>query len=103
MKYGQRLVRRFKRIRRSIHVNLNIRMMIGNKDLRVTPLAEGKSTVTGKCVITGEEYSCIVPTTGLQRWLDGELIQNAMPGVSADDREFLKSGISPVGWERAFG
>lgn len=103
MKYGQRLVRRFKRIRRSIHVNLNIRRMIGNKDLRVTPLAEGKSTVTGKCVITHEEYSCTVPTSGLEAWLNGELIQRAMPEVSADDREFLKSGISPTGWSQAFG
>ena len=71
---------------------------------QLTILNEGDTTrITGKCIITKEEYSCKVPTTGLERWLDGELIQNAMPEVSVDDREFLKSGISPVGWEKAFG
>ena len=59
--------------------------------------------VTGQCKFTGEEYSCVVPTQGLERHLAGEHAQTAMPSVSADDREFLISGISPAGWKKAFG
>lgn len=35
-------------------------------------------------------------------WQNGELIQNAMPGLSADDREFLMTGITPDEWEDNF-
>ena len=36
-------------------------------------------------------------------WKGGELIQNAMPNVSADEREFIKTGITPEEWENTFG
>ena len=78
--------------------------MISNPNLTVTLLDGGDlAQVTGNCVFTGEEYQCQVPAKGLERWLAGEHIQNAMPSVSADDREFLMSGISPKGWTQAFG
>ena len=35
-------------------------------------------------------------------WQNGELIQNAMPGLSSDDREFLMTGITPDEWENNF-
>jgi hypothetical protein len=72
---------------------------------KMVTLIEGgdMAKVTGNCKITGEEYSCIVPTKGLEAWLDGEFIQRAMPTVSADDREFLISGMSPKGWTQMFG
>ncbi len=35
-------------------------------------------------------------------WQNGEPIQNAMPGLSADDREFLMTGITPDEWENNF-
>lgn len=80
-------------------------MLKNNNSIKTVTLINGgdQSKITGNCLFTGEEYSCIVPTIGLQRWLDGEHIQNAMPSVSADDREFLKSGISPTGWAKTFG
>jgi len=78
--------------------------MITKPNLTVTLFDGGDlSRVTGKCIITGEEYSCTVPTAGLQSWLGGEYIQVALSDVSVDNREFLKSGISPAGWEQAFG
>jgi len=64
---------------------------------------DGTTTVSGKCVFSGEEYSCTVPTDGLARFLNGEHAQTAMPSVPADDREFLISGISPKGWSNSFG
>jgi len=36
-------------------------------------------------------------------WLDGTLIQNAMPNISADEREFIMTGITPSEWEENFG
>ncbi|MDP6991347.1 MAG: hypothetical protein QGF89_01525 [Candidatus Marinimicrobia bacterium] len=36
-------------------------------------------------------------------WQGGELIQNAMPNLSADEREFIKTGITPEEWENVFG
>ena len=33
----------------------------------------------------------------------GELLQNAFPNLSADDREFYKTGITNEEWEEAFG
>jgi len=60
-------------------------------------------TVSGKCVFTKKPYSVKVPRNEYDKWLDGELIQRAMPSVSADDREFLISGVSPEGWKQTFG
>ena len=39
----------------------------------------------------------------IDAWKGGELIQNAMPNVSADEREFIKTGITPEEWENTFG
>lgn len=60
-------------------------------------------TITKPCVKTGEEHSVTVPEDGFLRWKAGELIQNAMPNVSVEDREFLVSGFSPKGWDMVFG
>ena len=35
-------------------------------------------------------------------WESGVLIQNAMPNLSADEREFIKTGITPEEWDSAF-
>jgi len=36
-------------------------------------------------------------------WKGGELIQNAFPDLTADEREFVKTGISPKEWVMMFG
>lgn len=59
---------------------------------------------TGPCVVTGKPYSVAVPGRELHNYRQGKLhIQYAMPSLSAGDREFLISGISPEGWEEFFG
>ena len=35
-------------------------------------------------------------------WESGVLIQNAMPNLSADEREFIMTGITPEEWDSAF-
>lgn len=39
----------------------------------------------------------------LEAWQNGQLIQVAMPHLSADDREFIKTGITAEEWNDAFG
>ena len=58
---------------------------------------------TGRCVVTGKMYSVEVPGEELYAYRQGKHIQDAMPSVSAEDREFLISGTSPEGWEQLFG
>jgi hypothetical protein len=58
--------------------------------------------VTGVCTITKKKYSVNVRAEGLHKYRKGALIQEAFPGVPAEDREFLMSGISPEGWEILF-
>lgn len=60
------------------------------------------STLTGKtCTleinITRDEYSRI-----LRRFSTRELIQAIVPHLTADEREFLISGITPGEWESTF-
>ena len=43
-----------------------------------------------------------VSQSQLDAWKSGVLIQNAMPNLSADDREFLMTGITPEEWDEHF-
>ena len=36
-------------------------------------------------------------------WQGGTLIQHAMPNLSADEREFLISGMTPEEWKEMWG
>lgn len=36
-------------------------------------------------------------------WDDGELVQDAFPYLSAEEREMLISGICPTCWNKMFG
>ena len=39
----------------------------------------------------------------LTAWESGVHIQVAMPQLNADEREFIKTGMTPTEWEDAFG
>ena len=39
---------------------------------------------------------------GMRLWRAGVVIQNAFPNASADDREFLITGITPEEWKEMF-
>lgn len=34
----------------------------------------------------------------LHRWRNGELMQDAMPNLTVDEREFIMTGITPGEW-----
>jgi hypothetical protein len=38
----------------------------------------------------------------LQAWQGGMLIQDAMPNLNADEREFVMTGITPYEWDNMF-
>jgi hypothetical protein len=39
----------------------------------------------------------------IEAWEMGALIQNAMPNLTPDEREFIKTGITPAEWENFLG
>ena len=64
-------------------------MMIIEKE---SPLSGNKNTMTLQ-----------VTEAQLAEWQGGELIQRAMPHLTADEREFLMTGITAEEWENHFG
>lgn len=58
-----------------------------------------------KSVLTGKTHILDIPVTKeqLTQWQEGALIQDAMPNLSVNDREFLISGITPEEWKEVFG
>ena len=61
--------------------------------------------ITKTSMISGKTNSMEINVSidQYQSWIDGELIQVAMPHLSADEREFIKTGITPSEWEENFG
>lgn len=40
---------------------------------------------------------------GMDAWQAGAYIQDVFPMLNADEREFIKTGITPAEWESMFG
>lgn len=61
--------------------------------------------VTRRSQITGKIHTLEVPCTQAQydKWESGVLLQDAMPDVPKEWREFLKTGITPEEWRDTFG
>lgn len=53
--------------------------------------------ITRRSPLTGKLNSLELPITAAQiaRWHSGDLIQRAFPHLSADEREFLITGLYP--------
>lgn len=69
----------------------------------VTSQSDGESVAVVKisrtCIKCASERIIEAPVKGLAEWSHGGLIQDAMPDLSAEDREMLISGICPSCWE----
>ena len=59
--------------------------------------------VVTRCPFCGKGNFIEVNDADYDDWQDGELVQNAFPYLSADEREMLISGICPTCWEKTFG
>ena len=55
--------------------------------------------------ISGEKNALWIPVTDdqINQWQEGELIQDAMPELNDEQREFLMTGITPREWQEQFG
>ena len=61
--------------------------------------------ITKRSPFSGEDNTLDLDVTQdqLDRWKGGELIQNVMPHLTPDEREFCISGIMPGGeWDQMF-
>ncbi len=61
--------------------------------------------VTKTSPFTGKETTLEIPGLTeqmLNDWKGGMLIQRAMPGIRAEHREFLMTGITPEEWDATF-
>ena len=61
--------------------------------------------ITRKSLMSGNINSMSLPITEEQytAWEQGTLVQNAMPHLTPDEREFVMSGITPEEWAETFG
>ena len=61
--------------------------------------------VTKKSTLTGIEHTRMINATEneINRWRKGALIQNALPHLSDEDRDFLMTGVTPEEWDAHFG
>jgi hypothetical protein len=60
--------------------------------------------VSKTSMMSGKENTMSMTFTRQQYddWKAGQLIQDAMPQLSAEEREFLMTGITPAEWNEAF-
>ena len=61
-------------------------------------LIERKSTLSGNVNVMDID----VTPMQVASWEQGELVQNAMPNISAQEREFIATGITPTEWDEMF-
>ena len=67
-------------------------------------VAENMVRITKTSMLSGLQRSMDLPVRQghIEHWLGGALIQDAMPHLDADQREFLMTGITPAEWDEAF-
>jgi len=60
--------------------------------------------ITKTSRLTGQINTRYIDVTEdmLLEWQAGALIQSVMPHLSADDREFIMTGITPEEWDSIF-
>ena len=64
--------------------------------------------LTMTSILTGIAHTMHIPLDSEEfadchdKWGNGILIQDAFPTLSIDEREFIKTGITPEEWEGAF-
>lgn len=60
---------------------------------------------TTTCILDGKTVSQEIPNLTnimLDKWRNGMPIQDAMPSLSPDEREFIMTGINSVLWNEIF-
>ncbi len=57
------------------------------------------TTLAKLCSVTGNMFTVTVRDADLIAWRNGMLIQEAMPDLSADEREFVMTRTTPAEWD----
>ena len=54
--------------------------------------------------LTSRTHEMVIDVSDKQiaLWMEGGLIQDVMPNLSPDEREFIMTGITPAEWDEAF-
>ena len=60
------------------------------------------TTISICCPFCHNTTELVVPFEGYKAWQSGELVQNALPELSVDDREMLISGTCETCWDELF-
>lgn len=70
----------------------------------IKTLEDGKIEITGPCCyLEGVTHTVITTQRALDLYETNQvLIQDAFPDLSIADREFIKLGYSPAGWDSLF-
>ena len=60
--------------------------------------------ITKQCMLTGDTNTMEIHVTQdqLDAWKNGMLIQDAMPNLTAEHREFIMTGTTPEVWTKNF-
>lgn len=61
--------------------------------------------ITKVSMFTGKTHMLDIPVTEeqIKAWKAGAMIQDAMPNLTADEREFIMTGVTAQEWDDAFG
>ena len=66
-------------------------------------VAECKQVFKVACRFCGSVYELSIAPSDVTRWRSGEFIQDAMPYLTAEERELLISGTCNDCWEEMLG
>lgn len=55
-----------------------------------------------KCMVSNKEYGVIVNKNDFDNWKQGTLIQDAMPYLTAEQREFVRINLTPDEYDEIF-
>tara|TARA_R110002124_G_C8804413_1_gene502672 strand:+ start:235 stop:429 length:195 start_codon:yes stop_codon:yes gene_type:complete len=57
--------------------------------------------VNKKSLLSGKSHEMEIDVTNkeIALWMEGSLIQDVMPNLTANEREFLMTGITPAEWD----
>ena len=85
-------------------VNIFIKEYIVKKfkhEIKIGPMSETEIVVKTKCPICGRPQNIVVSREGYENWRhNGKLIQNALPTLTADEREALMTGTCSDCWAK---
>jgi hypothetical protein len=62
--------------------------------------SRGQFYVSTQCPWCGTKSWMNISSEGYFKWVNGELIQNALPELSPEEREMLNTGICGSCWDK---